>query len=119
MSADEHLSGLQFSSTPVDDISTAHYARVGRNVVGHAMTNHVPGEPVELSAIRVGDDYQGQGIGHRLLDHVISQNSGSTMTLHPSPFGNEPMDADHLRRFYGSHGFKQRKDGNMTRRATR
>lgn len=118
MSADDHL-GLQFSSNQLDELGTAHFARIGHNVVGHAMTNHVPGEPVELSAIRVGDEYQGQGIGHRLLDHVISHHHGSTMTLHPSPFGNQPMSADQLTGFYGSHGFKARKDGHMTRRATR
>lgn len=118
MSADDHL-GLQFSSTPMDELGTSHFARIGRNVVGQASTNHVPGEPVELAHIRVGDDYQGQGIGHKLLDHVISHHQGSTMTLHPSPFGNEAMNKDQLTGFYGSHGFKSRKDGNMTRRATR
>ena len=116
MSADDHL-GVQFSSTKVDELSSAHYARIGRNVVGHAMTNHLPGEPVELGQIRVDDDHQGQGIGHKLLDHVISHHAGSAMTLHASPFGNQPMNVDQLQTFYGSHGFKPKKNGDMIRRA--
>jgi GNAT superfamily N-acetyltransferase len=118
MSADQHLSGLQFEHHRArDELGTTHYARIGNNVVGHAMTNHLPGEPVELAQIRVGDDYQGHGYGHQLLDHVIQHHAGSGMVLHASPFGNKAMDTDQLTRFYGQHGFKTRKNGDMTRRA--
>lgn len=117
MSASDHLSGLQFSSTKLDELGTLHYARMGSNVVGYASTTHLPGEPVDLGQIRVDDEHQGQGIGHKLLDHVIDHHAGQGMTLHASPFGNQPMDKDQLQRFYGSHGFKTRKNGDMTRRA--
>jgi GNAT superfamily N-acetyltransferase len=117
MSASGHLSGLQFSSTQVSEHSSAHYARIGDNVVGHAMTNHLPDEPVELAALRVGDVYQGHGIGHGLLNHVIEHHAGSSMTLLPSPFGNKALSKNQLQAFYGSHGFKPKKNGMMTRRA--
>jgi GNAT superfamily N-acetyltransferase len=115
VSAEDHL-GLQFTSTRMDELGTAHYARIGHRLVGHAMTNHMPGEPVELAALRVGDEYQGRGIGHKLLDHVIEHHQGSAMTLLPSPFGNKALDTDQLQTFYGSHGFRARKNGMMTRR---
>ena len=120
MSADDHLSGLQFSVSHPDELSDTHWARMNDTVVGHAQTNHIPGYPVELAAIRVGDEYQGQGIGHRLIDHVISQHPGQTIKLTPSPFGNYSMTKDQLQGFYGSHGFKPTRDGlGMIRKAKR
>lgn len=108
VSAEDHL-GLQFSSNRVNELTTAHYARRGLNVVGYASTNHPAGEPVELAALHVGEAYQGQGVGHKLLDHVIQHHDGQSISLHPEPFGNKAMDADHLRSFYSSHGFRQLK----------
>ena len=118
MSASDHL-GIQFSSVKMSDLDSVHYARVGNDVAGFAQTNHLPGEPVSLAKIRVGDDYQGHGIGHQLLDHVIAHHAGQRMTLHADPFGNKAMNTDQLQRFYGSHGFKPKKNGDMTRRASR
>jgi GNAT superfamily N-acetyltransferase len=118
MSADDHL-GLQWTSTS-SEYSTLHYAMQGDNVVAHASVNHPsPYEPRELAAIRVGDDYQGHGLGHQMLDHVIAEHGHETMTLRADPFGNKAMSKGQLERFYGSHGFTKRKSGAMVRRPTR
>jgi GNAT superfamily N-acetyltransferase len=116
MSADDHLSGLQFSVSHPDELGDMHWARMNDTVVGHAMTIHLPDSPVELAGIRVMDEHQGKGIGHKLLDHVVQHYPDKDITLTPSPFGNEPMNKDQLRTFYGSHGFRPMKNGGMKRR---
>ena len=62
------------------------------------------GEPVDIHTLAVAKEYQGRGLGQRLLDHVIEKalNLGASSLLLEVRDGNEPARA-----LYAKNGFTE------------
>lgn len=86
----------------------SHYGlTIGDEVVGSADLSEVPGGAWRLDLISIVEDHRGQGFGGALLDVVVSQAdaSGDTVILDIPPEPDGPIDARHLCKWFGRHGW--------------
>ncbi len=58
-----------------------------------------------LSDLQTKEEFQGMGLGGKLLDHVISIYKNDDLYLRPEPYKNKALSEKELRKFYSSHGF--------------
>lgn len=59
-----------------------------------------------ISDFRVAKPYRGEGLGTKLMQHILDKHDGHTMYLEADPYDDPEMTKAQLKKYYKKFGFK-------------
>lgn len=89
---------------------------VGDKNVGYLTTHPATDGGVWIKGLKVDPEYRGRGYASQLLARALEKYQDQEISLRAKPYGDKPLNAEALKRFYKNYGFEAYDDEDRMRR---